>query len=790
MNTFILTFNEKGEIIGGNNLYLGNIRQYSDKTYSLKVIVPSTFNATLKVNVERPDGSVSTYAIPYVNNEYKITFNNWVSDLSGEVKLTVTGTSGTTPNEQVFIFGLATLYCEYSVKPSTYAGDIPTGEYDQLLTLINSKVNKSTTVNNKALNTNIVLSLADLVDDVGYATDGDVSTAIATRVPTTRTINAKPLSADVVLKTSDLENDSNFITSVSGFATINDIPTKTSELTNDSGFAGSLDLKDVFKNASLTYTASNGNLVLAFTKYDNSTLTLATINLPTELIVTSGSYDANTKELVLVLANSTPQTPSEIRIPVGALYNTYFGDNLTIEGFVDTNDGNKDKFRIKSDWVSTNITTPLGTKLGATGDGKDVTITFTLPSTYTAPTSNETLATIIGKIAKRLSTLGTLADKSSITSQELPVGIVIDSTYVKTDNNFTNALKTSYDQAVTNSHTHTNKSTLDGIAGVLTEIPATPGATEGYLATVGAIRVLYDNPDLSWDGDAETLNNYPSDLEANGGTIPVRDVDGAINVTGVNVSGQDITWNADYGTFNMSLLNEQSIKVGQEILYYAKNGTVSDTIEPGSVIQFAGIQGDHILIKPANRVEINANPNLIMGVAKQFIFSGDFGYVTHFGIVDNLQMSNEPGSILYYDSRASAYDGGFTTEEVSPFAKIQMAVVVKSSTGEATNGRILVRPTIIKEPITFNEIMYSEGWITGEEEGQFAIYILDVSGIKETDNPIVDIDLSGDPNTEDTLAIINYWSNIIDIIALDGLLIIRALAIPELPIPFKLKVVR
>jgi hypothetical protein len=782
MNTFILTFNEKGEIIGGNNLYLGNIRQYSDKTYSLKVIVPSTFNATLKVNVERPDGSVSTYAIPYVNNEYKITFNNWVSDLSGEVKLTVTGTSGTTPNEQVFIFGLATLYCEYSVKPSDYAGDIPTGEYDQLLTLINSKVNKSTTVNNKALNTNIVLSLADFVDNVGYATDGELSTAIATRVPTTRTINTKPLSNDVVLKTSDLENDSNFVTSssLSNFATINDIPTKTSELTNDSGFAGSLELKDVFKNASLTYTASNGNLVLSFTKYDNSVLTLGTINLPTELIVTSGSYDANTKELVLVLANSTPQTPSEIRIPVGALYNTYFGDNTTIEGYVDSSDGNKDKFRIKAQWVTENI----DTKLAKTGDGKDVIVTFTLPSTYTAPTSNETLATIIGKVAKRLSTLGTLADKSSITSEELPAGIVIDSTYVKTENNFTNALKTSYDQAVTDSHTHTNKSTLDGIAGVLTEIPATPGATEGYLATVGAIRVLYDNPDLSWDGDAETLNNYPSDLEADGGTIPVRDVNGAINVTGVDISGQDITWNANYGTFNMSLLNEQSIKVGQEVLYYGK---ASDIIEPGNVIQFAGIQGDHILIKPANRIEINANPYLIMGIAKQFIFEGDFGYVTHFGIIDNLIISNNPGSILYYDSRSSAYDGRFTTEEVSPFAKIQMAVVVKSSTGETSNGRILVRPTIIKEPITFNEIIYGGGAWSGEE---IKTYILDVPGILETDNPIVDIDLSGNPNTEDTLAIINYWGNIIDVMTFNGYIIVRALAIPELPIPIKLKVVR
>lgn len=38
---------------------------------------------------------------------------------------------------------------------------------------------------------------------------------------------------------------------------------------------------------------------------------------------------------------------------------------------------------------------------------------------------------------------------------------VSDKNYVHTDNNFTNALKTSYDNAVTNNHTHSNKTVLD-----------------------------------------------------------------------------------------------------------------------------------------------------------------------------------------------------------------------------------------------------------------------------------------------------------------------------------------
>ena len=67
------------------------------------------------------------------------------------------------------------------------------------------------------------------------------------------------------------------------------------------------ELKTLLKTA--TYNSTNG--VMTFTKYDGSTIT---IDLPLELIIESGSYDAVDNDLVFILANG-----NEIRVPVDNL---------------------------------------------------------------------------------------------------------------------------------------------------------------------------------------------------------------------------------------------------------------------------------------------------------------------------------------------------------------------------------------------------------------------------------------------------------------------------------------
>lgn len=88
------------------------------------------------------------------------------------------------------------------------------------------------------------------------------------------------------------------------------------------------------KNISLN--SENG--ILTITRTDGTNFT---IDLPLEYIVKSGSYNASTKNIELVLDND-----EKIEIPVGALVNEYYGDGTTITLYVDSADGNKPKFKI------------------------------------------------------------------------------------------------------------------------------------------------------------------------------------------------------------------------------------------------------------------------------------------------------------------------------------------------------------------------------------------------------------------------------------------------------------
>jgi len=81
---------------------------------------------------------------------------------------------------------------------------------------------------------------------------------------------------------------------------------------------------------------------------------------------------------------------------------------------------------------------------------------FTLTSGYTIPTAT-TLASFLTSISGL--NISLLNNNSNY---------VADASYVHTDNNFTNALKSNYDTAYTNSHTHSNKTILDNTTASFT----------------------------------------------------------------------------------------------------------------------------------------------------------------------------------------------------------------------------------------------------------------------------------------------------------------------------------
>jgi hypothetical protein len=147
-----------------------------------------------------------------------------------------------------------------------------------------------------------------------------------------------------------------------------------------------------------------------------------------------------------------------------------------------------------------------------------------------------------------------------------------------------------------------------------------------------------------------------------------------------------LNWEQPNGTVQLGLYNDVNMEIGEDVFYYGK---ASATITKGQVIQFGGYQGDHILMKPAVPAEINANPKLIMGIAKHNIANNDFGYVLHFGKLDGVDTGSFVAGNLLYFSSSSINNGELTsTIPTAPNAKILMCAVIKAETSNPSNNGV------------------------------------------------------------------------------------------------------
>lgn len=151
-----------------------------------------------------------------------------------------------------------------------------------------------------------------------------------------------------------------------------------------------------------------------------------------------------------------------------------------------------------------------------------------------------------------------------------------------------------------------------------------------------------------------------------------------------------IAWNPADGTFDMGLLNEVTLQVGQEMNFYGK---ASGAISNGDAVMFAGSQGDHLLMAKADQATINTNPEYFIGVATQDFTNNQFGYVTVFGKVRELNtLAYTQGAVLYFDSQGSTAGTLTATKPAAPFAKIEVAAVVRV---HGTEGVLMVRPHVM-----------------------------------------------------------------------------------------------
>ena len=148
-------------------------------------------------------------------------------------------------------------------------------------------------------------------------------------------------------------------------------------------------------------------------------------------------------------------------------------------------------------------------------------------------------------------------------------------------------------------------------------------------------------------------------------------------------------WNSIEGTVDFPLNQDVTLQLGQEELFYAK---ASEAISNGEVVMFAGAQGDHLLIQKADVTVPGFRQEWVIGVATQDFANNEFGYVTSFGKVRQLNTSGYAEGDLLWLSHTTP--GALTNVEPAlPVCSVLVAAVTRS---HGTQGTIFVRPSTTK----------------------------------------------------------------------------------------------
>lgn len=194
--------------------------------------------------------------------------------------------------------------------------------------------------------------------------------------------------------------------------------------------------------------------------------------------------------------------------------------------------------------------------------------------------------------------------------------------------------------------------------------------------------------------DLLTNKILPLQVNADTGVVTVGQAqsNGVFSITGSTGLNTAVTEDSA-GNANLVIGLDQVSGSNLNVTLYAK---CSEAISVGDVVMFAGVQGDHLLVKKAV-IDDSAGSfesEYIVGIAADNYALNDFAYIVTQGQITHANLNTNsyaPGTILWYDPTTS---GGWTaTEPTAPNPKVKVAAVLKQS---ATDGILLVRPTFSK----------------------------------------------------------------------------------------------
>jgi hypothetical protein len=101
------------------------------------------------------------------------------------------------------------------------------------------------------------------------------------------------------------------------------------------------------------------------------------------------------------------------------------------------------------------------------------------------------------------------------------------------------------------------------------------------------------------------------------------------------IPGQ-LNWNTDLGTVDIGLTDTLNGAIGQDVFYRVQNATGS-TLYKGQTVYASGVAGGGNRIAPAKYVSDDSLDDIrFIGVVTEDIANGDLGFVTHFGLIRNV----------------------------------------------------------------------------------------------------------------------------------------------------------
>jgi hypothetical protein len=210
-------------------------------------------------------------------------------------------------------------------------------------------------------------------------------------------------------------------------------------------------------------------------------------------------------------------------------------------------------------------------------------------------------------------------------------------------------------------------------------------ATDGQVLTYDDATKKWIASDITVSGAVGTLQQVTT--AGNTTTLGITAASVKLNLTSaVTVTQGQMAWNPQDLTVDIGMANGVVLQVGQE--QYIKVKASAD-ITNGQTVMFTGVNGEHILAAPNNMASAGYRPEFFIGIATQSIARNDFGYITIFGKVHDVNtLAFTEGDILYVDPHVV---GGVTNiEPVAPHFNIMVAAVTKRAGGD---GHVMVRPS-------------------------------------------------------------------------------------------------